>query len=406
MRAATCALLMAAVLGALPAADSQADLAARLVRSYAFVGDGGSGVFVAGFGDGIVLTNNHVYVHCENPVKLRLAGGRELTATMLGTDPVGDLTALKVAPGDWDPAEPPWTPVALAEAAAIVQGAPVVAVGNPFSLGNLDDQPTVTWGVLSTGRLVRGGYMDAVQTDAPVNPGNSGGPLFTADGRLLGINGQIRSLSGFRINSGIGLAIAAPQLAAMLPALVAGGGSGVRRTGPPTGTSFRLVDGLVAVTVAADGGGGLRDGDRIIAIDGRRPLTAAAAESLFRARPWSEDAVMPVTVLRDGQQTGLAVRTGRTPLPGRAWHGLQYAERRILGEVRVVVDAVESDSPAEKVGIVAGERLVKIGERPIATRIDALRGLAGAEPGDTRVIIVAGKDGAERTITLRIDGRE
>src|ERR1043165_9722229 len=200
----------------LPAADEQIDrgvdraFAQRVLATYVFVGSG-SGVLVSA--DGLVLTNHHVIDDLED-LTVRLANGASHASTLLGTDPVGDIALLRITDLK-DGARLPFAPFAPVDAMRV--GAEVVAIGNPFGLGDLDDTPTFTAGVLSAARIVRGDYTDAIQGDAPVNPGNSGGPLFDRAGQLLGINGQIRTVSGFRVNSGIGLAIASTQLAASLP---------------------------------------------------------------------------------------------------------------------------------------------------------------------------------------------
>ena len=406
------ALLILVGCAGLSAGDDRSALAIRLLRSYAFVGQG-SGVFIGSAG--WVLTNHHVSGEIDpSDLRVRLAGagtgfGRSLPAKLLGFDPIGDLALLQVDPGDWDPADPPWIPAPLAPADAMIAGAPVVAIGNPFGLGSLDDVPTVTWGVLSTGRVVRGGYLDAVQGDAPVNPGNSGGPLFDSQGRLLGINGQIRSRTGMRINSGIGLAIASTQIAAMVPALAAADGGAVRRTGPPVGvTLVATADGrgVEIGTVADEAANPLRPGDRLLAIDGRRPWVPIAAEALFRGRPWTLGATVAVQVRRAGQVVDLMVPVGRTPLPGRPWHGWTVAERTLVGERQVFLDSVTPDSPAARAGLVAGDRLLTVNSQPVANRIDVLRAMVGVEPGDRVAVQARSSTGDEKSVTVRIVGRE
>ena len=120
----------------------------------------------------------------------------------------------------------------------LVLGKELWAIGNPFALGDKDDQPSVSRGVLSTGRVVRFNYPDCVQIDAPLNPGNSGGPCLSTEGKLLGINGMIRTRTGLRINSGIGIAIACTQLERLIPVLRQGRGGWIHRAQWPEGISF------------------------------------------------------------------------------------------------------------------------------------------------------------------------
>ena len=205
--------------------EQHRQLADDLIAAYVFVAQG-SGVLISE--DGLILSNHHVTDE-KSPQTVRLAGGQAFEATLLGVDPVGDIALLKIEHDE------PLPFVPLAEESDYVLGMPVFAVGNPFGLGNRDDIPSLSSGYLSTLRVVRGNYTDTVQVDAPVNPGNSGGPLLSMDGKLLGINGQIRTRSGMRINSGIGLAIAAPQLREFIPALAASNGGYAHHGAMPKG---------------------------------------------------------------------------------------------------------------------------------------------------------------------------
>ena len=153
----------------------------------------GSGVIVTK--DGYILTNNHV-VDDADEVKVTLQDGREFTAKVIGRDPKTDVAVIKIDAKDL-PAVP------MADSDKVEVGDVVLAIGNPFGVGQ-----TVTTGIVSAtgrGNLGIDDYEDFIQTDAAINPGNSGGALVDVDGRLIGINTAILSRTGG--NQGIGFAI-------------------------------------------------------------------------------------------------------------------------------------------------------------------------------------------------------
>jgi S1-C subfamily serine protease len=154
----------------------------------------GSGVVIDSE-QGIVLTNSHVVRNAEQ-IGLALADGRRIEATLVGTDPASDIALVRIA-------APGLAALPLANSDELEIGDYVVAIGNPFGLGQ-----TATAGIVSAlGRSGLGveGYEEFIQTDAAVNPGNSGGALADIDGRLVGINAAIVGPAGG--NVGIGFAI-------------------------------------------------------------------------------------------------------------------------------------------------------------------------------------------------------
>lgn len=155
----------------------------------------GSGFIISAAG--YIVTNNHV-IQGANKVRVKLQDGRKFDAEVVGTDPMTDLALLKIS------AEKPLPFVNFGDSTKARVGNIVLAVGNPFGLGG-----TVTAGIVSALHrdLGAGPYDDFLQTDAPINQGNSGGPLFNTQGDVIGVNSAIFSLTGGSV--GIGFAIPA-----------------------------------------------------------------------------------------------------------------------------------------------------------------------------------------------------
>ncbi len=361
-------------------------LAQRLLATYVFVGSG-SGVVVSP--DGLVLTNNHVIDDLDD-LTVRFANGKSYSSTLLGTDPVGDIALLRLA----DAANLPFAE--FADASAMRVGIDVIAIGNPFGLGNLDDTPTYTAGVLSAARVVRGDYTDVIQGDAPVNPGNSGGPLFDRQGKLLGINGQIRTVSGFRVNSGIGLAIASTQLSAFLPVLEKAEGGYVHHTAAPKGLKLKV--GKDVIEVENPGDSPLSAGDIIVRIANRPAVSVETAIGIFASLPYQPDVTMPVVIRRNGMEQTIQVPTGRESIPGRPYHGIEIDERG----GKIIIDHVDRGSPAAKAGVVAGETVVIANGRELKKKIDWLKAVVRLEIGDKLVLELKNKSGESRTATVRL----
>jgi len=147
--------------------------------------------------EGIIITNNHVIQSAEG-IFVKLTNGKEYEAKVLGTDPTSDIAVIKINTKDSLKA------VTFADSDKARVGDWVIAIGNPFGLGG-----TVTAGIISARNrdISLGKYDDFIQTDAPINQGNSGGPLFNIKGEVVGINSAILSNSGGSV--GIGFAIPA-----------------------------------------------------------------------------------------------------------------------------------------------------------------------------------------------------
>jgi S1-C subfamily serine protease len=198
------------------------DLAARLAPAVCAVfrgPGGGSGVIITK--DGLVLSNFHV-TELENEMRIGLNDARIHESVVLGVDPSGDLSLLRLK----EPRE--WAFSPLGDSDALRQGDWVYAMGNPFLLAT-DFSPTITLGVVSGINRYQPGsmrgtllYPDCIQTDASINPGNSGGPLFNFRGEVVGINGRVSLRERGRVNIGVGYAISSNQIKRCLPDMRAG----------------------------------------------------------------------------------------------------------------------------------------------------------------------------------------
>jgi S1-C subfamily serine protease len=175
---------------------------------------GGSGFVIDRQGD--IVTNDHV-VQGATDVRVGFSGGATYPAKIVGTDPSTDLAVIRV-----QASASALEPLALADSGHVEVGDPVYAIGNPFGLDR-----TMTAGIVSaTGRDISApnglGIPNAIQTDAPINHGNSGGPLLDSAGRVIGINDQIES-GGTDGNVGVGFSIASNTAKAVIPQLIARG---------------------------------------------------------------------------------------------------------------------------------------------------------------------------------------
>lgn len=250
----------------------------------------GSGVIISA--DGYALTNFHVTGPAEE-LRVGLPGGRIYKAERLGIDPTGDIAMLKIESGE------PLPYAALGSSQDLRVGQWVIAIGNPFLLAT-DFRPTVSLGIVSgLHRFLPGSgmfghqliYADAIQVDAALNPGNSGGPLFNTRGELVGINGRItiRQVQGMRmskVNMGVGFAVPLDAIQPFLSDLKAGrdvdrGYLGIGQTKP---TEAGLEIGGVDPDSPADIYG-FRAGDVLLHIDGRPVVDPAELQNIILLKP-------------------------------------------------------------------------------------------------------------------------
>ena len=257
---------------------------------------------------GHIVTNDHV-VEEANSFAVRIgAETKPIPAQLVGKDPSSDLAVLKVDPGA---VKNGLKPLELGDSKALEPGDQTIAIGSPFGL-----EGTVTSGIVSSlGRTITAPnnfpIADAIQTDAAINPGNSGGPLLDGNGRVIGVNSQIRSSSNS--NSGVGFAVPVSTVKFVAP-LIKDGGKVERaylgvRNGTPPDRSGALVDSVVANGPAAQGG--LQPGDKITKIDNKDIKSSEDVSSAVTARKPGEQA--KVVVVRGGQERTLTIQLGTRP---------------------------------------------------------------------------------------------
>ncbi|HEY3227438.1 MAG TPA: trypsin-like peptidase domain-containing protein [Planctomycetota bacterium] len=386
---------------------------------------GGSGVLISE--DGWFLTNHHVVAPLPLPdglperniperVRVNLQDAKQRLARLVCTDPVGDIALLKLEPEAGE--KLPF--LEFADSDRLETGQYVLAIGAPFSIGAQGDPapdhrhyPSVSLGVISAIHRYQEQYGDCIQTDAAVNPGNSGGPLVDLDGRLAGINGRILTRFGNRVNSGVGFAVPANQIRNFLPRMKSGGIdrkiyhgriTGLAVQDPPTRTGALVADVRVS-SVAAKAG--FKEGDLIVAVNSQKVATGRRFLGLIST--WPAGSEITVTVRRGDETVDLKAKmrsapardiTGR-PLDPRAGAGRTGAtfEEDMDG---VVVTFVSPLSPADDAGLAAGDLVVKVDGNDVGGDLDGLLvGVRSKKPGE-KVKLLVRRDGKEREVTITL----
>ncbi|WP_343519752.1 Do family serine endopeptidase [Sphingomonas sp.] len=275
----------------------------------------GSGFIVSA--DGYIVTNNHVISAGQRgavveSIKVTLPDRREFTAKLIGRDPATDLAVLKIEGRNL-----PFVRFGDSDRARV--GDWVVAIGNPFGLGG-----SVTAGIISAMHRVtgQGGPLDRfIQTDASINRGNSGGPMFDLNGNVIGINSQILSPTGG--NVGIGFAIPATEAKPIIDTLMKGAtvqrgylGVGIQPLTEDLAKSFGVPKGKGELISRVEPGeaaakAGIRQGDIITKVDGR-DVTPDTTLSYLAAnvRPGTR---VPVELVRDGKTMTVQLTVGTRP---------------------------------------------------------------------------------------------
>jgi putative serine protease PepD len=308
--------------------NSVAAVASRILPSVVSIevkqgagGDAGSGIVLSR--SGYILTNNHVIAAAKRGGELAviLPDKSRVPATVVGEpDTVDDIAVIKVSGVD------DLAPAAIGDSSNLAVGDPVVAVGSPLGLAG-----TVTSGIVSAlNRPVEAGgvagvaedVIDAIQTDAAINPGNSGGPLVDSEGRVVGVNSAIASLSTASITSqqsgsiGLGFAIPINEAKRIAEQIITRGYAthaiiGVRLDPTYEGDGAKVSTSSTGENVTSGGPAdkaGIKPGDVIVAVDQERITTADELIVAIRRRvPGSE---IELTYLRNGHRTTVTVKLG------------------------------------------------------------------------------------------------
>jgi serine protease Do len=354
----------------------------------------GSGFIISA--DGFVVTNNHV-VKGAQTLSVTLDDGTVLPAKVIGTDPRTDIAVLKI---DAHHALPF---IQLGDSHDVKPGEWVVAMGNPFGLSS-----SVTAGIVSavSRDIGAGPYDQFIQVDAPINKGNSGGPLFTQDGKVIGMNTAILSPTGGSV--GIGFAIPSDMIRTVTAQLEKSGkvvrgyvGVEAQEITPATAEAMHLkvnagalLAGIQPNSPASDAG--LQPGDVIQAVNGTKiENPKELAVNVASIQPGDE---AHLNVLHDGQSKDITVKVATLPNDQVASNNVQSGDHHAqiglaLGplspDVRnqldvpdgtngAVVQGVQPGSPAEAAGLQPGDVIVGVGTHPVSNPAEAARAMRTA----------------------------
>jgi len=376
---------------------------------------------------GLIVTNNHVIANAEQ-ITVTLSDNTELQARVIGRDAVTDLALLKVD------AKTPLAAARWGDSSKARVGDWVLAIGNPFGLGG-----TVTAGIISaTARDIHSSpYDDYLQTDASINRGNSGGPMFNLSGEVIGINTVIYSPSGGSI--GIGFAIPSALARPIIEQLKATGkvergwiGARIQPVSDDIAESVGLDKGRGAMIAAIDPGGPaaqakLQPGDVILGYDGKPIERSRQLPRLVAAT--APDKEVKLAIWRDGKEHEVALKTAmlnpnrpppappppETPKPVATIDAFGVKLARLSPELRkqfklsdaskgLVITEVPPDSAGAAQGLHSGDLVIAIGHAAVVTTEGVTQLAAAAKKaGRKKVLVRVERAGNTRFVALPVE---
>ncbi len=375
---------------------------------------------------GIVVTNNHVIAEADE-ITVIFNDGARLKAELIGKDQKTDIALLRVKP------DKPLKALKFGDSDKLRLGEWVVAIGNPFSLGG-----TVTAGIVSARNrdIQSGPYDNYIQTDAAINRGNSGGPLFNLEGEVIGVNTAIISPSGGSI--GIGFAVPSKTAMPVIEQLKQFGetrrgwlGVRIQQVTDEIAESLNVKPARGALVAGVDEKGpakpaGIEPGDVIVKFDGKDIKEMRDLPRVVADAPVGKD--VPVVIIRKGKEETKTVKLGRLEdgekiaavakqeaVPDQSvvkkTLGIELANisddlrkrYKIKDTVKgVVITGIDASSPASDKRLSPGDVIVEIAQEAVANadefqaRIDKLK----KDGRKSALLLVAGADGELRFVAL------
>lgn len=378
---------------------------------------------------GFIVTNNHV-IDGADDIEVNFNDGSKLKARLVGRDKKVDIAVLKVEPSK------PLKAVPFADSDKIRVGDWALAIGNPFGLGG-----TVTLGIVSARNrdINSGPYDNYIQTDAAINRGNSGGPLFNMDGEVVGINTAIISPTGGSI--GIGFSVPASTAAPVVEQLRQYGetrrgwlGVRIQVVTPDIAESLGMAQPMGALVAGVDEKGpakpaGLEPGDVIIKFNGKPIREMRDLPRIVADTPVDKDA--EVVILRKGAEMTRTVRIARLdeseapqktkledPTPekppvakalGLEFSGITKDLRekyKLKDDAKgVVVTGVEGGSPADDKQVKAGDMILQVGQQAVETPDDVTKRLDELKKsgGKQALLLLSNGTGELRFVAVTIE---